>query len=138
MTVLPKEFRSSTTLGRQGFVLCLFFLYQEVDTIADVRDKRRLLQEIDKDFDIDFNPHTESYVITHRGYYFQVVPYGEFTRETLDHIREVVYINRNGDIFKEVDEANEKVELAKEKADEQFAEDVAKEIGKPLYKALTE
>lgn len=109
-----------------------------MDTIADVRDKRRLLQEIDPEFDIDFNPHTESYVITHRGYYFQVVKYGEFTRETLDHIREVVYINRNGDIFKEVDEANEKVELAKEKADEQFAEDVAKEIGKPLYKALTE
>lgn len=109
-----------------------------MDTIAEVRDKRRLLKEIDQDFDIDFNPHTESYVITHRGHYFQVVKYGEFTRETLDHIREVVYINRNGDIFKEVDEANEKVELAKEKADEQFAEDVAREIGKPLYKALTE
>jgi len=109
-----------------------------VDIIAEVRDKRRLLQEIDPDFDIDFNVHTETYVITHKGMYFQLVKYGEFTRETLDHIREVVYINRNGDIFKEVDEANEKAEKAKEKAQDDFIKDTAKDIAKPIYKALTE
>lgn len=106
--------------------------------MAEVRDKRRLLQEIDKDFDIEFNPHTESYVITHKGCYFQVVKYGEFTRDTLEHIREVVYINRNGNIFKEVDEANEKAEKAKEKAQDDFIEQTAKDIAKPIYKALYE
>jgi len=106
--------------------------------MAEVRDKKRLLQEIDKDFDIEFNPFTESYLITHRGYSFQVVPYGEFSRDTLDHIRKVVYLNINGDVFKDVDEANEKAEKSKEKAEDDFIEYTAKEIGKPIYKALTE
>lgn len=101
--------------------------------MASVDDKDRLLKEIDKDFSIEFNKEIESYIIYHNGYHFQTVKYGDFTRELLGHIREMVYININGDPMKHIDESNTKVEIAREKETDDMIEQTVKDIAKPMW-----
>lgn len=104
--------------------------------MATIDDKQRLLKEIDKGFDIEFHADIESYVITHNGGYFQTVKYGDFTQETLENIRRVVYFNINGDMARQIDEHNDKIHLSNQKKEDDMIEQTAKDIGKPLYKAM--
>lgn len=101
--------------------------------MTSLESKQMLVKEIDKDFDLQFNAKALRYEITHRGGHFMHVPWGGFTKDVVDHIRKTVYINRNGNILDEIDEANFKVELEKKKAQDDLIEQTARDIGKPLY-----
>jgi hypothetical protein len=103
---------------------------------AKCKDLRPILKEIDPLFDISFNYETESYSIYFNGYLFRTVPYGEFTRETFEDIRETVWININGDPFKEVDEANEAADKRTERQREDLSYNLANDIRKPLLREL--
>lgn len=103
---------------------------------AKCNDLRPILQEIDRDFDIGFNFDTETYTVYHNGRFFMSVPYGEFTRDTVAHIRKTVWLNINGDIFGEIDDANEKADKRKDRDMELFSESLAKDIRRPLIKAV--
>jgi hypothetical protein len=102
---------------------------------AKCKELRPILQEIDKDFDVGFNFDTETYTVYHKGRFFQSVPYGQFTRETIANIRKTV-ININGDIFAEVDKANELAAKRHDRATELLAESLAKDIRKPLLRQI--
>lgn len=102
--------------------------------IAGISDKRRVLQEIDTDFDISFSTETEQYSIYHKGYLFQNVDWNGFTRKVLDHIRRMVWLNRNGLVESEIDNNNNEIDKAKEKKIEDMAYNLAKDIRKPLLK----
>lgn len=103
---------------------------------AKCKDIRPILKEIDKDFDISFNFHTETYLITHKDFPFMTVPYGQFTRETVENIRKAVYININGNVLEEIDQNNAKVEARKDKEISDLAECMAKDLRKPLINAI--
>lgn len=103
---------------------------------GDSEGKRKILKEIDEDFDIIFCLDTEHYLITHKGFPFQKVAWDEFTREVIDHIKKVVYINKNGNIADEVDKYNAKTDSDKDKKIEDMAHQMAKDIRKPLIKQL--
>lgn len=103
---------------------------------ANCKDIRPILQEIDKDFDIGFNCNTETYTVYHKGRFFQSVPYGQFTRETIANIRKTVWLNINGNVFADVDKANEIAERRHERETELLAESLAKDIYKPLLREI--
>lgn len=103
---------------------------------ADCNALRRLLQDINPKFDIEFNYETKKYTIYHNGAFFMNVDYGAFTRETFTDIRKVVYQNENGTVFEEMDKHNEKIEASIEKDRENFAESLAKDIRKSVVKAI--
>ena len=103
---------------------------------ADCNDIRRVLKDIDPLFDIDFNFDTESYTIYFNGYFFRTVPYGEFTADTAQDIRKVLWTNTNGDIMREVEENNEQIEKRTERERSDLAYNLAKDIQKPLLKEL--
>lgn len=104
--------------------------------MAEIRDKRRLLQEIDKGFDIEFHPDIESYIITHNYGHFQTVKYGDFTQKTLENIRRVVYLNINGDMARQIDEHNDKIHIDNQKKEDDMIEQTAKDMAKPLMREL--
>lgn len=97
---------------------------------------RPILKEIDSDFDISFNVYHETYLITHKDFPFMTVPYGEFTRETIENIRKAVYINVNGDVIEEVEDNNKKIEESKDREYNNMIECMAKDIRKPLINAI--
>lgn len=99
-------------------------------------DKKRVLREIDEDFDITFNVASEDYHITHKGFLFQVVKWGEFTRDVVNNIRRVVWLNKNGDVAGEIDKHNANEEFKKEKKLEDMAYNMAKDIVKPLSEVI--
>ena len=103
---------------------------------GNVEDKRRLLKEIDVDFDINFDIDTEHYYITHKDFPFMKVPWNGFDRSVVDHIRKVVYINRNGNILDEIDSNNSKVDKSNENRISDMARQLAKDIRKPLLKEV--
>jgi hypothetical protein len=104
--------------------------------MATTDDKRRLLQDIDKGFDIEFHPDIESYIITHNGGHFQTVKYGDFNQKLLQNIRRVVYLNINGDMARQIDEHNEKIHSDNQRREDDMIEQAVKDIGKPLYREL--
>lgn len=104
--------------------------------MASIEDKRRLIQDIDKDFYIEFVPEIESYIITHKGGHFQTIKHGDFTHKTLENIRRVVYINKNGDMARQIDENNEKIQKEAQREQDDMIEQAAKDVGRPLYNLL--
>lgn len=104
--------------------------------MATTDDKRRLLQEIDKGFDIEFHPDIECYIITHNQGHFQTVKYGDFTQKLLENIRRVVYLNINGDMARQIDEVNEKIHADNQKREDDMIEQTVKDIAKPLMREL--
>ena len=105
---------------------------------ADCRAIRRHLKDIDPGFDIGFEYETESYHILHRGpedddpQTFQVVPFGEVTRELLADIRHTVWLNKEGNMLDWIDEQCEQKDIAEEKKLTNMAEALAKDLWKPL------
>jgi hypothetical protein len=112
---------------------CPFF---EVLIMGNVEDKRRILKEIDNDFDIEFYPEKMAFEITHKGHYFMSVPFGEFTRDTVNHVRKMKWLNENGSVTDEIDKHNAKLEESKEKEIEDMAYWMAKDMRKPLVKEI--
>lgn len=107
-----------------------------MDNSANCSEIRLILQEIDQEFDVGFNPEVETYTIYHNGRFFQSVHYKDFTRKTIEDIRKTVWININGDIFADVEKANEAADKRKERSRERLSESIAKDIRKPLLKAF--
>jgi hypothetical protein len=103
---------------------------------GSVNEKRAVLKEIDEDFDISFSREQETYSIYHKGYLFQNVPWDGFTREVLDGIRKVVWLNKNGNIANEVDKNNEKIDINKDKKLSDMSRQLAKDIRKPLIREV--
>lgn len=103
---------------------------------AKCKEIRPILKQIDSDFDISFNPHTESYLVTHKDFPFTNIPYGQFTRQTIEHIRKAVYININGNVMEEIDEHNAKVEASKERKFQDLTACMANDIRRPLLNAI--
>ena len=105
---------------------------------ADSRDIRRHLQDIDKGFDIGFNYETESYHILHRGpedeesVLFQVVPYGDVTRELLAEIRHTVWLNKEGKMLEWIDAQNEEKDVQEDKRLSDMAYGLASDLRRPL------
>lgn len=104
--------------------------------MTSIESKRKILREIDKDFQIEVCPISETYKVTHRGGHFQTIPWTDFTKETVENIRKTVYTNRNGSIIEELDEHNFKREQAIQKQKDEMIHETAKEVGKPLYNLL--
>lgn len=102
---------------------------------AKCKDLRRILRDIDPELDIDFNFDREEYTVFYMGNPFRCVPYGSFTRETAQEIRRTLWTNINGDVFAEVDEANDRADRRRERNRELMSEALAKDIRKPLIRA---
>lgn len=116
----------------------------------EIRNIKRELKLIDKHFDLLIKPTNDKfdikgqaftsvadnpeYIVTHKNRHFMVV--SEFTRETFIHIRKMKYINENGDLARQLDEHNEKIELDQEKKIEDMAYNMAKDIRKPLLRDI--
>lgn len=111
---------------------------------------KRMLKEIDRNFGLIVKPTNEKfnikgtaftseskkpeYIITHKHSHFMVV--NEFTRETFTHIRKMKYINENGDMARQLDEHNAKIELDQDKKLEDMAYNMAKDIRQPLLRDM--
>ena len=65
---------------------------------------------------------------------FPVTINGEFTRETMERIGEVYYINTHGDILKEVEITNEKIDKSKERERDDMVHELAKDMKKAILK----
>lgn len=102
--------------------------------MGNVSEKRAILKDIDKGFDITFNPENEMFTITHKDHVFMNVKYGEFERSTVEHIRKMKYLNENGLLEEDMDRNNAIMERSKERKTELLAETLAKDIRKPLIK----
>lgn len=104
---------------------------------------RRIVKEIDPRFDCRWEADSEEYVITQTNplgvvSWFDSVRYDELTRDFFDHIRRVVYINRNGDMARQVlDDQKKHVEM-KETKRRDAVHNWVKEDGEKLYYALRE
>lgn len=99
---------------------------------AKCNDLRKILKTIDEDFDITFDYAAEKYYVTHNGRMFESVPYGEFTRATIARFRRTVWLNRTGRLFDYIDQNNERVEAAEDRAIFNYSEALAKELRRPL------
>lgn len=101
---------------------------------ANCYEIRPILQGIDPLFDIEFNYDTESYTIYFNLGFFQTTRFDEFTRDTIEKIRETYWKNIYGDIAKEVDENNEKVNRARENKRDDMVREMAKDMQKAILK----
>lgn len=101
---------------------------------ANCNDIRPILQSIDPLFEIEFNYDTESYIIYFNGGFFQSTRYDELTRETIERIGEVYYINTHGDILKEIETNNEKIDKSKERERDDMVHELAKDMKKAILK----
>ena len=101
---------------------------------ANCCEIRPILQNIDPLFDVEFNYDAESYIIYFNGGFFQSTKYDEFTRETIERIGEVYYINTHGDILKEVEINNEKIDKSKERERGDMIHELAKDMKKAILK----
>ena len=81
-----------------------------------------------------FNYDTKSYIIYFNGGFFQSTKYDEFTRDTIERIGEVYYINTHGDILKEVELNNEKIDKSKERERDDMIHELAKDMKKAILK----
>ena len=95
---------------------------------ANCNDIRPMLQSIDPLFEIEFNYDTKSYIIYFNGGFFQSTKYDELTRETIERIGEVYYINTHGDILKE------KIDKSKERERDDMIHELAKDMKKAILK----
>ena len=103
---------------------------------ANCYEIRPILKSIDPLFDIEFNYDNESYIIYFNGGYFQSTRYDEFTRETIEKIQNVYWINTYGDIVSEVDKHNEKIKLSKERERDDMICEMSKDLRKAILKDL--
>lgn len=99
---------------------------------ANCYEIRPILQGIDPLFDIEFNYDEESYIIYFNGGFFQNTKWDEFTRETIEKIQDVYWVNMHGDIVSEIEEHNAKIE----KAEESKRADMIGELSKDMRKAI--
>jgi len=99
---------------------------------AKCSDIRPILQEIEPGFDITFDFDTEEYHITHNGTLFQRVPYGAVTRELIAKIRHTVWLNKTGQLIEYCEKSERTVAAAEDRAQELYAECLAKDLRKPL------
>lgn len=101
---------------------------------ADSRTIRKLLKNIDKGFDVGFDPEIEKYLIFFNDEHFQTVPFGEVTEELLFDIRHTFWLNRTGQILNYVDEENEKLEAEQDRKRSDMARAMAEDMRKPLLR----
>jgi len=90
------------------------------------------IKSIDSDFDIFFDVTEESYHIMHRDVRFQTVHHTGITQELFEHLRHIVYLNKNGLVLDHLEEHELKEELKEEKRLSDMAEDMAKNLRRPL------
>lgn len=102
---------------------------------ANCRDIRPHLKAIDHLFDIEFNYDTATYSIYFNGYLFRSAPFSMDKRD-IDDVRKTYWINVNGNPFEEVDKNNERAQIAEDRRIHNLAEDLAKDIRKPLLNAI--
>jgi len=74
---------------------------------------KQLIKDINSDMDITFDGKV--YTITHKEKLFQVIPFAQFDRETLNDIRKTVWMNENKCILDEIDRNNDKLDNDKQK-----------------------
>lgn len=103
-------------------------MFGDIYNIAD------RIKAIDKNFRIIWSKTRHKYFIYHKNALFMESE--KLDHELYNHIKKVVYINVNGDIQKDIEETNDKIERDKEKKISNLAEDVAREISKPLKDIL--
>jgi RNA binding exosome subunit len=104
---------------------------------------RQIVKDIDARFDCYWNRGSERYVITQRGPFgnvmqFDSVRYDNVTKGFFDHIREVVYENRNGHIWKDMEENNYKAERRKAEKEEEDTDYLIKSTAPTLRRAIRE
>lgn len=100
----------------------------------ELKDKQMILKEISEDFDISFDAVHEEYYISHKGFPFRRVGMDGFTRELVDEIRRIVWLNENGDIESEIEENNAKIERDNEQRQTDFNYEIAKDMRKAILK----
>jgi hypothetical protein len=104
---------------------------------------QRIVKEIDPRFDCEFDHKREAYVITQTSplgvvSVFDRIRYDRLNKSFFDHIREMVYINRNGDPAREVEESNARFEKRNAEREEQNIEYLAKSTGPRMLQAFKE
>ena len=103
---------------------------------SELKDKQRMLKEISPDFEISFDMIHEEYYISHKGFPFRRVNMDGFTRELVQEIRQIVWLNENENVMEEVDKNNSKIEQDRENKATDLNYQMAKDIYKPLRKAI--
>ena len=97
--------------------------------IYNIKDRIRAMRD---NFDIRYDKNQMQYIVTHKGFHFMTVPIGELDDRVIKHIRKVVWLNNHNELNNHIDEHNAKIERQKEKAIEEMAHQMAKDLRKPL------
>jgi hypothetical protein len=97
--------------------------------LYNIADK---IHNLDKRFTVNRNAMDGSYTIYQNGYFFQNVPHDEFDERILKHIEKTIWINTHGDILKDIDENNAKIE----KAAEDKVADIEREMKKDIKRVM--
>jgi hypothetical protein len=104
---------------------------------------RRLVKEIDPRFDCRFDLEQAEYIITQKSPLGQVsfwaaIPWNGITKDFFDHMRQTLYVNRNGDPMREMEEHNRKIVERREQAQDDAMDDLARETGPAMRRAFLE
>ena len=110
-----------------------FPILKDCDSCNAIRER---LQEIDPLFEVELDGNNGQFTIYYNGAFFQATPCDEFSRETIEQIREVYRLNTEGDIVAEVDKHNEKIKLAEESKRADMIQEMAKDLRKAILTDL--
>ena len=91
-----------------------------------MKDIKQLIKDINSDMDITFDG--QNYKITHKDKFFQVIPFAQFDRETLNEIRKTVWMNENKCILDEIDRNNNELDNKKQKKIDERGNQTARDM----------
>ena len=100
---------------------------------------RRLIKEIDLRFDVYFDHDKGQYIVTQTGPGGRISQWDSFswpTREFFEHMRRVIYVNRNGDLVRETLRANDAIEQRREEKQDENLEYATREAAPYMFRAL--
>jgi hypothetical protein len=103
---------------------------------SELKDKEQILKEISPDLGISFDCIYDEYLIVHKGFPFQRVGVDGFTRELVNDIKKIVWLNENGNVMDEIEKNNSKLEVDRENKATEINYQMAKDIRKPLLKEI--
>jgi hypothetical protein len=102
---------------------------------------RRLVREIDPRFDCRADVEQAEYIITQTSplglvSFWGAIPFDNVTKEFFDHMRQTLYVNRNGNPMRDMEEHNRAIEERRERQQDEAMDDLAKETGPAMRRAF--
>lgn len=110
---------------------------------------RRIVREIDPRFDVRWEPDSTEYVITQTNpqgetSWFDSISFEDIARNGdkaqafFEHMRRVVYTNRNGDIVAETENKVRNMAAKRDEKRREAVHNLVKDEGERLYRAIRE